>query len=37
MTAPAVDPSTLALVWAGMSGIGLGATLLMAIAAWWKK
>lgn len=31
----AIDPATLALVWAGMCAAGLGATAVMVVAAWW--
>ena len=34
--APAIDPATLAWVWLGIGGVGLGATLLMLAAAWWS-
>lgn len=33
----AIDPASLALVWAGMCSIGLAATLLMLAAAWWTR
>ena len=32
----AIDPATLALVWAGMSAVAVAATALMA-AAWWSR
>lgn len=33
----AIDPASLALAWAGTCAIASGATVLIAVAAWWSK
>lgn len=33
----AIDPASLALAWAAMCGLAVGATALIAVAAWWSK
>lgn len=32
-----LDPATLTLVWVAACSVGMGATVLMALAAWWWK
>jgi hypothetical protein len=37
ITGVPIDPGTLALVWAAMCSLGLGATVLMLVVAWWCR
>ena len=33
----AIDPHTMAVVWAALCSLGMGATVLMVVAAWWSR